>query len=208
MPGALTSTPIMPVFTSTRSHSSTPGNASGVPLPSGSVMLMSPTRNRVCVHELPCAPMCAGELGYIAAAFDAIRDHFGIDGFEQGVQRAARRHVHEHPRRRGRLDHHGPRRFDRGLRREHGRLGIRRRSPTRATTAHTPRDELDATVRRASGRRLAGLQFQDVDAGACEVLLELAPACRSAAGTCRNASARPASRRATCAAIAAVSGPS
>ena len=65
MPGAFTSTPMMPVFTSTRSHSSTPGSASGVPLPSGSLILMSPTRNSVCVHELPCAPRCAGELGYI-----------------------------------------------------------------------------------------------------------------------------------------------
>ena len=59
-PGALTSTGIRPVWTSTRSHSWTPGMNSGVPLPDGSVTLMSPMRNCVWVQVLPCAPMRAG----------------------------------------------------------------------------------------------------------------------------------------------------
>ena len=55
---------MMPLFTSMRSNSSTPGIASGVPLPSGSLRLMSPTRKSVCVHVLPCAPMCAAVPAY------------------------------------------------------------------------------------------------------------------------------------------------
>ncbi len=59
-PGALRSIGINPVATSTRSHMSTPGSSSGVPVPFGSVMSTSPSVKSVCVQVLPCAPTRAG----------------------------------------------------------------------------------------------------------------------------------------------------
>ena len=59
-PGALRSIGIKPVETSARSHVSTPGRSSGVPLPLGSVTSTSPSVNKVCVHVLPWAPTRAG----------------------------------------------------------------------------------------------------------------------------------------------------
>src|SRR3954470_1736571 len=59
--GALMSIGIMPVVTSTRSQTSTPGISSGVPVPLRFVMSASPTRYVVCVQLLPCAPTRAGD---------------------------------------------------------------------------------------------------------------------------------------------------
>src|SRR4029434_3513514 len=60
IPGALASTGMMPVDTSTRSNSTTPGDRSGAPDPLGSVMSASPSLNKVWVQVLPCAPDRAG----------------------------------------------------------------------------------------------------------------------------------------------------
>ena len=55
-PGALSSSPIAPVATVTRSHSGRNGSISGVPPARGSVIETSPMRYCVWVHELSSAP--------------------------------------------------------------------------------------------------------------------------------------------------------
>ena len=67
-------------------------------------------------------------------------------------------------------------------------------SKTSHDRSHDSIARLDLLLVRCLRSRL---QFQHLDAGSGQVLLRAAPACRSAAGTCPSASARPASRRAT-----------
>src|SRR5207249_9264323 len=56
--GALSSTAIAPVTVVTRSQNGRIGRTSGVPPARGSVIVMSPIRNCVWVHELRNAPNC------------------------------------------------------------------------------------------------------------------------------------------------------
>src|SRR4051812_1325828 len=58
-PGAAKPAGMTPAATSTRSHSVSAGNMNGDPLPSGAVMLTSPTRYCVWVQEFRNAPIRA-----------------------------------------------------------------------------------------------------------------------------------------------------
>ena len=95
---------ISPVSTRRRCQGIASGKSRASPVPLGSEMLRSPTRNSVCDHEPRNPPSRAGPPVLRPPAVEAIRNHLGLRGFEQRVEVVADRQVLEDVRFDGRSD--------------------------------------------------------------------------------------------------------